>query len=157
AAVTMMDKGDKLDRLRRLGADHVIDYTHEDFTASGRVYDIIMDVVANRSLADYRRALAPEGRFFMVGGTAKSLIQAMLLGPLMSTGNKKLKLMAYQANQGMQELIALYEQGQLVPVIDKVFPLRNTAPAFHYFGENNFVGKVVISMAEEISAAALNE
>ena len=83
AEVTGVDNTGKLDFLRSLGADHVIDYTQEDFTKNGKQYDLILDVVAYRSVFAYARALRPNGRYFMVGGSVATLFQIVLLGPWM--------------------------------------------------------------------------
>ena len=91
AEVTGVDSTRKLDMLRSIGADHVIDYTQEDFTKSGQRYDLIIDVVAYRSIFAYKRALSPEGIFVFVGGSTAAIFQAFLLAPLISmTGSKKM-------------------------------------------------------------------
>jgi NADPH:quinone reductase-like Zn-dependent oxidoreductase len=90
AEVTGVDNTGKLDFMRSLGADHVIDYTREDFTKNGQQYDLILDVVANRSVFTYRRALRPNGSYFAVGGSVATLFQILLLGPWIGrkTGKK---------------------------------------------------------------------
>jgi len=95
AEVTGVDSASKLDMLRSIGADHVIDYTQEDFTKNGQVYDLILDVVTHRSIFDYKRALSPMGIYVMLGGGSWARVfQTMFLGPLISmTGSKKMGLL----------------------------------------------------------------
>src|SRR5690606_24447388 len=89
AEVTGVDNAEKLDFMRSLGADHVIDYTREDFTKSGRTYDVILDLVAYRSVFAYRDSLAPGGRYLCVGGSMKALLRVLLLGPLIGRAERK--------------------------------------------------------------------
>jgi len=99
AEVTGVDSASKLEMLRSIGADHVIDYTREDFTKSGQRYDLILDVVASRSIFAYKRALSPKGIFVCVGGSLAAIIQGFLLGPLISmTGSKKLGIVMWKPN-----------------------------------------------------------
>ncbi len=100
AEVTGVDSTSKLDMLRSIGADQVIDYTQEDFTKSGQRYDLILDVVAYRSIFDYKRALSPKGIFVFVGGSTAAIFQALLLGPLISmTGSKKMGIVMGKPNK----------------------------------------------------------
>lgn len=149
AEVTGVDSTKKLDMLRSIGADHVIDYTHEDFTKSGQHYDLILDVVANRSIFNYKRALSPRGIFVMVGGSLVSIFQALFLGPLISiTGSKKMGCVMWKPNQ-KEDLIflkELFEAGKVVPVIDRCYPLSEVAEAIRYLEEGHALGKVVITM-----------
>ena len=149
AEVTGVDSLRKLEMLRAIGADHVIDYVQEDCTTSGERYDLILDTVARRSIFEYRRIMAPDGLFVLVGGSRYAISQAILLGPLVSIASKK-KMGINPLNLNDQEdlrfLLELYEKGRLVPVIDKRFPLDETADAFRYYGEGRFTGKIVITM-----------
>lgn len=147
AEVTAVDTGVKLSKLISLGADHVIDYQKEDFTRNGRGYDLIIDVVANRSISQYKASLNPGGTFLMIGGTMSAIFQALFLSRLISMfGNKKLGLFPYHPNQGLEVLIELFKTGKAVPVIDKTFSLQETAEAFRYYAAGNFVGKIIITM-----------
>ena len=142
AEVTAVDKASKLARLRALGADHVVDYTTEDFTRRGQTYDLIVDNVVSRSASDYRRALNPGGTLVMVGGDIP-IFRTPLLGFLNRT--KKLTILFHKPNP--EDLMLLndhYENGTAKPVVDKTFPLERTADAFRYFGQSEFVGKVVV-------------
>jgi len=149
AEVTGVDSPSKLDMLRSLGADHVIDYTQEDFTKSGQRYDFILDVVASRSIFDYKRALSPSGVYVMVGGSLAAILQAFLLGPLISmTGNKKMGIVMWKPNnkEDLAILEELFEAGKVVPVIDRRYPLSETAEALRYLEEGHARGKIIITM-----------
>ncbi len=149
AEVTGVDKGGKLDRLRSIGADHVIDYTQEDFTRNGQQYDLILDVVALRSLFDHMRALTPKGIYVLVGGTTSAIFQTLLLGSWMAPlRNRKLCILVHKPNPtDLKEINRFFETGQVVPVIDKCYPLPETAEAIRYLGEGHAQGKVVIQIS----------
>jgi len=148
AEVTGVDNTGKLDFLRSLGADHVIDYTQEDFTKNGNQYDLILDLVAHRSVFAYQRALRPNGRYFMVGGSVATIFQILLLGPWMRrTTGKNIRLLAVQPNpKDMVYITELYETGKVVPVIDRRYPLREVPQALRYLGEGHARGKLVITV-----------
>jgi len=150
--VTCVDKAGKLDLLQRLGADHVIDYTQEDYTGTGKQYDYILDVIAHRNASDYRRALKPGGIFSMIGGSMGGLLlRMMLVEPLLARfSDKKLGIMGYRPNRAGLELMSkLFEEGKFIPVIDKTFALEETQAAFRYFREGKFKGKIVIKIAAQ--------
>jgi NADPH:quinone reductase-like Zn-dependent oxidoreductase len=147
ADVTAVDSTGKLDLLRSIGADQVIDYTQADFTNNGQRYDLILDVVASRSIFDYKRALSPKGMGVIIGGSLATIFQALLLGPWISlTGRKKLGLLIYKQNQDLVFMKELLEAGKVVPVIDRRYPLSEVAEALRYFGEGHVKGKVVITL-----------
>jgi NADPH:quinone reductase-like Zn-dependent oxidoreductase len=149
AEVTCVDKKEKSGMLYSLGADHFIDYQKEDYTNSGRQYDYILDVIAGRSASDYKRALARDGVFAMVGGSMGFLlVQMMLIQPVASKfREKKLGIMGYRPNrEDLHMLCKLFEEGKLKPVIDSCFSLEKTADAFRYFWEGNFKGKIIITV-----------
>jgi len=147
AEVTGVDSTGKLDMMSSLGADHVIDYTQEDFTKNGKIHDLILDVKTDRSIFEYRRALSSNGIYVTVGGRSARILQLVLLGSLISmTGSKKLALIMYKPNKDLNILTELFESGKIKPVVDKCFPLSETAEAFQYFGEGHFKGKVVITV-----------
>jgi NADPH:quinone reductase-like Zn-dependent oxidoreductase len=147
AEVTGVDSTGKLDMLSSLGADHVIDYTQEDFTKNGKCYDLILDVKTNRSIFDYRRALSSNGIYVTVGGKSARIIQLVFLGSLISMiGNKKLALIMHKPNKDLNILNDLFESGKVKPVVDRCFPLSDTAEALQYFGEGHFKGKIVIKL-----------
>ena len=142
--ITCVDRTEKLDMMRTLGAEHVIDYTKEDFTENGRQYDLIFDVKTTRSPFDYKRALAPNGIYVTVGGKTSRLLQLLIFGKLIR--KHKMRLVGYKANKDLVYLVELFEAGKLKPVIDKCFPLEKTAEAFRYFGDGRFKGKIVIKL-----------
>jgi len=148
AEVTAVCSTRNLDIVRSLGADHVIDYTQEDFTRNGQRYDLILAVNGYHSISDYKRALHPEGVYVMTGGSNAQMFQAMLLGPLISmTGRQKMGNSTHKPNKKdlvfMKELL---EAGKVVPVIDRRYPLGETAEAIRYLEEGHARGKVVITV-----------
>ncbi|NIO44933.1 MAG: zinc-binding dehydrogenase [Candidatus Dadabacteria bacterium] len=148
AEVTGVCSTRKLDMVRSIGADQVIDYTQEDFTKSGQRYDLILDVAGYRSIFDYKRALSPKGIYVMVGGSMAQFFQAMLLGPWISmTGSKKMRGFVTKPNK--KDLVfmkELFEAGKVVPVIDRRYPLSEVAEALRYLEEGHARGKVVITV-----------
>ncbi len=146
AEVTGVDSTVKLDAVRSVGAEYVVDHTKEDFTKSGRVYDLILDVKSDRGVLDYKRALAPGGACVLLGGRGRSILQAILLGSWALGGRKVRLLILRRDPRDLARLAELYEAGKLEPVIDRRFPLEETAEAFKYYREGRFTGKVVISV-----------
>jgi NADPH:quinone reductase-like Zn-dependent oxidoreductase len=148
AEVTGVDNAGKLDFMRSLGADHVIDYTREDFTKNGKQYDLILDVVANRSVFACKRALGSNGSYFLAGGSVATIFQILLLGPwIRATTGKKIRVLAVNSNlQDLVYIAELCEAGKVVPVIDRRFPLSEVPEAIRYLGEGRTKGKVVITV-----------
>jgi NADPH:quinone reductase-like Zn-dependent oxidoreductase len=149
AEVTGVDNAEKLDFMRSLGADHVIDYTRQDFTRDGRRYDLILDVAAYRRAHTYRRCLAPGGRYLYVGGSVSTLLQVLLLGPLMgrSAGKRIRLLIVAMGAKHLAPLVELIQRGSVSTVIDRRYPLRQVPEALRYLGEGHAKGKVVITVA----------
>ncbi len=148
AEVTGVDSTRKLDLLRSIGADHVIDYTQEDYTKSGQHYDLILDVVANRSIFAYKRALGPKGIFVYVGGSTAAIFQALLLGPLISRNRTKTMGVVMGKPNKKEDLVfleELFEVGKVVPVIDRRYPLSEVPEALRHLEEGHAIGKVVIT------------
>jgi NADPH:quinone reductase-like Zn-dependent oxidoreductase len=141
-----------LDIARALGADHVVDYTQEDFTRSDRRYDLLIDVRGGRSWRDCKRVLEPEAILVAVGGPRKN----RLLGPLGGVirlrlasipGNRKVAFFIAQVNkEDLESLRELLEAGKLTPVIDRRFELSEIAAAFQYMGEGHPQGKIVVTV-----------
>jgi NADPH:quinone reductase-like Zn-dependent oxidoreductase len=148
AEVTGVDNTDKLDFMRSLGADRVIDYTREDFTKNGKHYDLILDLVAHRSVFAYKRALRPNGSYFLLGGSVATLFQILLLGPwIRATTGKRIRILAVKPSlKDMVFVTELYEAGKVVPVIDRRYPLSEVPEALRYLGEGHTKGKVVITV-----------
>jgi NADPH:quinone reductase-like Zn-dependent oxidoreductase len=148
AEVTGVDNGGKFDFMRSLGADHVIDYQREDFTKSGKQYDLMLDLIAHRSVFACQRALRPNGTYFFVGGSVAVLFQVLLLGLLIKrTATKNIRVLAVPQNR--KDLIAitkLCEAGKIVPVIDRRYSLSEVPEALRYVGEGYAKGKVVITL-----------
>jgi NADPH:quinone reductase-like Zn-dependent oxidoreductase len=148
AEVTAVDSPEKLDMLRSLGAEHVIDYSQEDFTRSARRYDLILDVKTTRSLLDCARALRPGGVYVTVGGSMARLFQALFLAPwIRLTQKKSIRIVALKPNRGLAYMKELCEAGKVVPVIDGPYKLSELPEAFRYFGAGRHKGKVVITVA----------
>jgi NADPH:quinone reductase-like Zn-dependent oxidoreductase len=147
AEVTGVDNTAKLDMMRSIGADHVIDYTREDFTQNGQQYDMILDLAAYRSIFAYKRALSPRGRYYLVGGSMSAIFQVLLLGPWIKLASgKKLSMLAVRANtKDLAFMTELCQSGKIKPVIDKHYPLNKVPEALLYLGEGRARGKVVIT------------
>jgi NADPH:quinone reductase-like Zn-dependent oxidoreductase len=150
AEVTAVCSTRNLDMARSISADHVIDYTKEDFTRNGQQYDLILAVNGYHSIFDYKRALSPKGMYVMTGGSSAQMFQAMLLGPLISmTGRQKMGNSAHKPNQkDLMFMKELLEAGKVVPVIDRRYPLNETAEAIRYLEEGHARGKVVITIEQ---------
>lgn len=150
AEVTGVDNTGKLDFMHSLGADHVIDYTREDFTKNGKLYDLILDVVAHRSVFAYKRALRPNGSYFFVGGSVAVLFQILLLGPWIrrTTGRNIRLLVVPQNRRDLLSITELCETGKVVPVIDRRYSLSEVPEALRYVAEGRAKGKVVISLED---------
>jgi NADPH:quinone reductase-like Zn-dependent oxidoreductase len=150
AEVTGVDSAGKLDMVRELGADHVIDYTKEDFTRNGLLYDLIVDVAAYRSTLDYKRSLGRGGAYGVIGGSTGRILQTLLLGPLISTSEgKNMGLVLHKPNKDLDHMVQLVEAGTVVPIIDRRYPLSDVADALRYFGEGQTKGKLVITLQGE--------
>ncbi len=149
AEVTGVDSTGKLDMLRSIGADHVIDYTQEDFTQNGKQYDLILDVVVHRSIFDYRRALSPSGIVVMVGGSLTRVFLNMLLKPVvLRSGSNNIGIVPWKPNdkEDLALLQKLFEDGRVVPVIERQYPLSEVPVALRYLEEGHAQGKLVITL-----------
>lgn len=147
AEVSVVDHGDKLEALRDLGADHVIDYTKEDYTQNSSQYDMIVDVLASRSLSHFVRALKPNGTFKMVGGSVNTILKAALFSGLVSKPEgRKLRILPHSPNKYLDEIGQLCVNGKVTPVIDSIYPLEQAPEAMRHYGTSKAIGKVVISV-----------
>lgn len=153
ADVTGVCSAKNADLVRSIGADHVVDYSREDFTRIGVRYDLIFDNVGNRSLSDLRRALKPSGILIpnsnkgsgrWIGGYVRRAMTALVVSPFVSQ-----KLKPFAATEKAEDLAALaqlIESGQITPVIERTYPFRDTADALRHYGGGHTKGKVVITM-----------
>lgn len=147
AEVTGVCSTRNLDMVRSIGADHVIDYTQEDFTKSGQRYDLIVATAGYRSIFDCRRALSPHGVYVSTGGAMAQTFQSLLLGPLISrTGDQRFGGMLVKSNKDLGFMTELIEAGKVKPVIDRRYPLSETGEALRYYAEGHARGKVVITV-----------
>jgi NADPH:quinone reductase-like Zn-dependent oxidoreductase len=147
AETTGVDSGEKLDLLRSIGFEHVLDYTLGDFTDLGQRYDLILDVKTNRSAFAYLRALKASGVYVTVGGSTARLAQAALLGlvlPLLTS--KRIRVVALKPNKDLSYMTVLVDAGSVRPVIDSSYGLGDAAAAMKRFGEGKHKGKIVITM-----------
>jgi len=162
AEVTAVCSTRNVAQAHSIGADHVIDYTKEDFTQSqvaqgaqgGQKYDLIFAANGYHPLSAYKRALTPRGIYVMAGGSKAQMFQAVLLGSLMSeSGGRKMGgVSAKRSQKDLVILTKLLEGGKIIPVIDKRFSLDKTADALRYLGAGHARGKVVITViAGELS------
>lgn len=161
ADVTGVCSARNVDLVRSLGADRAIDYTQEDFASDGRRYDLILDNVGNRTLSELRRALAPRGTLIpnsnkgsgrLVGGFLQRAAQALVTSPFVSQ-----RLRPFAATDRRDDLVALtelIEAGRVSPVIDRLYPLSESATAMGYYGAGHARGKVVITMQPDAEAHA---
>ena len=146
--VTAVCSTRNLGQARSIGADHVIDYTKEDFTKNGQQYDLVFAANGYHSLSAYKRALTPKGIYVMAGGTMAQIFQSMLMGSMMSeTGGRKMG--GVRAKQSQNDLVSikdLFEAGKVKSVIDRRYPLSEAAEALRYLGEGHARGKIVITL-----------
>jgi NADPH:quinone reductase-like Zn-dependent oxidoreductase len=153
AQVTGVCSTRNLEQARSIGADHVVDYTQEDFTRSGRRYDLICDIAGNRSVSDYKRALKPGGTCLIVGfakNPLRGLVKFTVLGKLGSmTGNKKVRLMGIAKinPEDLGFMAELLTAGKVKPVIEKRYGLSEAGQALQYIGGKHTRGKVVITVS----------
>ena len=153
AEVTAVCSTRNVDRARSLGADHVVDYTQEDFTRSDERYDVLLDVAGGRSWRAYRRVLKPDAIFVLVGSMKKS----RLLGPaghlvrvrlasLLRGSQKFVFFIAKLTPEDLRVMTELIEAGKVTPYVERTYPLSETADAMRYLGEGHAQGKIVITM-----------
>ena len=145
--VTAVCNTSKVEMVRALGADHIIDYAQENFTQSAQQYDLILGVGGYYPLTAYKRALKPNGIYAMTGGETKQMFETMFLGSFMSmTGSKKLTNFIVKPNQKDLTLIKGWlEADKLTPALDRCYPLRQVPEAIEYLEAGRVRGKVVIS------------
>ena len=147
AEVTGVDTGKKLQMMRSIGFDQVIDYQKEDFTQNGQRYDLILDTKTNRSPFAYIRSLRPKGTYVTVGGNLIRLLQCLCAAPLISLFNKRnIRIVALKSNKYLDWIHELYEAKKLRCIIDGPYPLNQAAMAIQHFGDGKHAGKVIITI-----------
>lgn len=145
ARVTAVCSTRNLEQARALGADEVIDYTQTDFTKTGAQYDVIYAVNGYHSLADYKRALKPNGMYIMAGGNTKQIFDGLLWSKWHSRRDKKMLILSARSSASDLEFLKTQiEAGKIKPVIDRCYPLNQTADAMRYLGQGHARGKVIV-------------
>jgi len=146
--VTGVDSAVKLEMMRSIGFDHVIDYQKQDFTKNGKCYDLIVDTRTTRTPAEYARSLNPGGTYATVGGPEMRVLFRILFAGWRTRfiTDKRLRLIGIKPNRDLPYLNEQFEAGHLVPVIDGPYTLSQGADALRHFGSGNHKGKVVITM-----------
>jgi NADPH:quinone reductase-like Zn-dependent oxidoreductase len=145
--VTAVCSTRNVDAVRSIGADHVLDYTKDDFAAIGQRYDLILAANGDRSIWDYKRALTADGAYAMTGGSNRQLVDALLFGPLLSVGRQRLGNLLMKPNQAdLLFLKELCEAGKVRPMIDRRFPLSEVPAAVRYVEDRRARGKVVVTI-----------
>lgn len=143
--VTGVDSQEKLEMMKSIGFDFVIDYKKVDFTKTGEQYDLILDCKTNRSAFSYLRALRSTGRYVTIGGKPVNLIKILFWGKLISLfSTKKLQILSLKPNKDLDYICELIKQKKIKCEIDGPYPLEDTARLIQYFGEGKHKGKVVI-------------
>jgi len=148
AEVTGVDNAGKLEFMRSLGADHVIDHNQQDYTLNDGQYDLILDLIAHRSVFACQRALRSGGTYFFVGGSPAVLLQALFLGPwIRRTRGKHMRLLVVpQSRKDLLSITELCETGRIIPVIDRRYSLSEVPDALRYVVEGHARGKIVITL-----------
>jgi len=145
--VTAVCSTRNVDAVRSIGADHVLDYTKDDFAAIGQRYDLILAANGDRSIWDYKRALTADGAYAMTGGSNRQLVDALLFGPLLSVGRQRFGNVLVKPNQAdLLFLKELCEAGKVRPMIDRRFSLSEVPAAVRYVEDGRARGKVVITI-----------
>ncbi len=145
ARVTAVDNETKLDFMRGLGADAVVDYRVEDFVERGERHNLIMDLAAFRPVSELVRALSDQGRYLLVGGSMSNLLWTLCLGPLAARRGQRIRVLAVQPKQGLTKLFGYIEEGIVTPRIEQVYPLREAREALQHVADGRALGKVVIT------------
>lgn len=147
ATVTGVDNGSKQDFMLEMGADHVIDYTKTDYTRSGQ-HQLILDLVCERSMFAIRRALAPGGRYFVVGGTTRGLISALTVGRVLSSNGRRMGvLMVQPGKEKLSRVVDLAVSGRIQSAVERTYPLEQVPEALEHMGRGLALGKLVIDLA----------
>ncbi len=147
AKITAVCSTKNIDKARSLGADYTIDYTKYNFLKDNKQYDLILAINGNYSLTGCKRILKPSGEYIVIGGSLSQIFKTMLLGRLLSTGNKKLSILSTKTNSADLEFISeLANNKKIKPVIENLYPLDKTAEAMQYLSKGHSKGKIVITI-----------
>lgn len=147
AEITGVDHSRKFEFMKSLGADYTIDYTNTDFTRLNERYDLLLDIVCNRSINQYRNVLNKHGKHFVIGGKITNVFKVMLLGSLLSkTGTKTTGILVHKPNKHLENILQLVKEAKLKVCIDEVYPLSSVAQAIQRIGDGNVMGKVVVKI-----------
>ncbi len=147
AEATGVDNGFKQDHMRSLGCDHVIDYTETDYTNTGDRYDLILDLVCERSTFAIRRAVAPGGRYAVVGGSVRAILSAVIVGRLLSTGGRRMGVLMVRPNkEDLHRVANMVVAGALRTTFERTYPLSGVPEALRHLGEGRALGKLVIEV-----------
>jgi NADPH:quinone reductase-like Zn-dependent oxidoreductase len=148
ARVTAVDRSEKLDFMRSLGAERVVDFTREDFAARPERYDAILDVNCHRSLFDYRRVMKPRSRYALLGGAVSRILELVALIPLLklTRSKRRMSIVGIEPNRDNAELAELVARGELSPEIERSYPLHDAAAALQRMGDGQVRGKLVIQL-----------
>ncbi len=150
AEVTGVCSSRNIEQTLSIGADYAIDYTKEDFLRRNERYNLILGINGNYPLLGYRRILAPNGRYIMVGGSISQIFKSLLFGWLLSFGSKKMKSVAAKPNKkDLEFLVSLLENGSIRPVIERRYSLDKSAEAMNYLSQGHSTGKVIINVVSE--------
>lgn len=145
--VTAVCSTNNVSIMKQLKADHIINYHTESFTEKGEQYDLILAINGNYLLSDYKKALSPQGTVVIVGGSLSQLLKSMLLGKLLFLGSEKLmNLSAKTSTSDLHKILKLIESGVVIPIIDRRYPLDQTAEAVKYIQKGHAHGKVIINI-----------
>jgi NADPH:quinone reductase-like Zn-dependent oxidoreductase len=149
AVVTGVCRTDKMQAVREIGADHVIDYTAEDYRASGERYDLIIDVAARGGVIGLRRSIERGGGYVVIGGNGRGYVEGTLLAPLVGLASgRKMGLLMWRVNDSrdMTELAAMLADERLRPRIDATYPLDEVPAALARVMAGDFIGKIAVSV-----------
>jgi NADPH:quinone reductase-like Zn-dependent oxidoreductase len=146
AEVTAVCSTTKIDRVRSIGADHIIDYTQTDITQTGQQFDLILDAAAYRSVFDYLPGLTKRGTYVLIGGSIARLFQTMFLAPwLTKTRSQNVKVLMVKPNQAdLITLKEMLEMGKINPMLDRTYPLSEVPAAIHQLEQRQVTGKIAI-------------
>lgn len=154
AEVTVVCGTRNVSIMQLLDADHIINYTSDSFVNKDERYDLILAINGNYLLSDYKKALKYQGRVVIVGGSLSQLLKSLTFGKLLFLGSKKLHtLSAKPSTADLQMILQLVEQKKVIPVIDRFYPLDQTAVALNYLQQGHAQGKVIINIDEAISSS----